>query len=135
MPELWGAPLPVWAIIIISLFAFNPNFTNLLKRMLATVGIIAKQEKEADLETERWMRQRADWAADTAFDILKTTIESYREESKDRDRILADLIAALNRNTNITAKQTDMIRILSQNSAQASDKLDNIHTRLLIGDK
>jgi len=66
MPELLGIGLPIWALAILFLLS-NKTFTDFIKRVLSPLGINLVKDKQAELEIEQWMRQRADWSSDKAF--------------------------------------------------------------------
>jgi UDP-glucose 6-dehydrogenase len=133
MPELWGAPLPVWAIVIISLF-LNPYFSNLARRILSVFGIVAKQ----NADERQYQRTRES----EIFGVLKSLIEGNQAESKERDgvlkdqgKVLANLTMALHKNTDTVARLIDQIRILGYNAAVVDESLkeikEHIETRRL----
>lgn len=125
MPELWGAPLPVWAIVIISLF-LNPYFTNLVKRILSIFGIVAKQNLQAEADERQYQRNRES----EMFAVLKSIIDNSQAESKERDKILSNLTMALHKNTDALARQIDMIRLLAYNASTVDEKLEEISNHI-----
>jgi hypothetical protein len=131
MPELWGAPLPVWAIIIIALLYNNPSFIKLLNKILSVLGIAIKEDKEAEATERQWRRNRDD----KMFDVLKSLIDGFQMESKDRDKILSNLAMALHKNTDTVARLIDQVRILGYNAAVVDESLkeikEHIETRRL----
>lgn len=130
MPELFGVDLPIWLLAILFLLS-NKDFMNFLKRILSVFGIVAKREKEAEIDERQWRRNRDD----KMFDVLKSLIDGFQAESKERDKILSTLTAALHKNTDTLARQIDMIRLLAYNASTVDEKLqeisDNIQTRWL----
>jgi len=127
MPDLNSWPL--WAALLFLLFT-NQYAIKFFNRILSVFGIAIGKGQEADLEAERWMRSRADWAADKAFDILETTIKDNQVAIQRRDEVLMNLANSIQRNTATVSQQTDMIRILAQNAAQLVDQYDEMDGKL-----
>jgi len=130
MPELWGAPLPVWAIVLLSLL-LNRDFVGLLKRVLSIFGIVAKQSSEAEADERKYQRSRES----EMFAVLKSIIDSGQQESKERDQILNKLTLALHKNTDTIARLIDQMRIYGYNAAVLAEKIEELHdTRRLRND-
>lgn len=125
MPELLGLGLPVWAIIIVLLLT-NQHFTRTLNKTLSLLGIVSAKSTESEIDERRYQRSRES----EMFGVLKSIIDNSQQESKDRDKILSELTATLQKNTDALSRQIDMIRLLAYNASTVDEKLDGIYNHI-----
>lgn len=141
MPELFGIDLPIWVLSILFLLS-NKNATDFFKKILSILGIITKQDKEAEADERQYQRIRDS----QILEVLRSLIEGNQAESRERDnvlkdqgRILSDLTVALHKNTDTVARLIDQMRIYGYNAAVVDERLtelkNHIQTKRLGGSK
>lgn len=114
---------PVWAILIVfALLSFREDIRKLV------TGWTAEQGERSDYE-----RARQTWREDNTFDMLKSTLEWLQEtserqlaENAKQRRQNQELINVVTEHSRRLAQNTDILRILSQQSAQVEDRLRHV---------
>lgn len=109
---------PIWAILALLLLT-NQYTIKFLNQILVIFGIASAKREEGELEAERWMRARADWSADKAFDILEKIINDFQTQSEARDKTMIDLIS-------IVQKNTEAVRLLAQKIIKAEESVASL---------
>lgn len=125
---------PIWAILLI-LLGTNQHVLTLFNKTITSLFGISIQKNKAEHEAASYRRNRAEWREDKFFDLLESTIQDYQEESRQRDKVILDLVKSIDRNTKSVSQQSDLMRLLSQNNAQMMDKLDNLATQVWKNEK
>lgn len=113
---------PIWAALAFLLLT-NQHTLKLLDKIFSVFGIALSGSRQVESDEREWRRSRED----KMFEVLSSLIEGYQAESKDRDKTLSGLTATLQKNTDVLARQIDMIRLLAYNSATVDEKLEEIH--------
>jgi len=93
---------------------------------LSIFGIVAKQSSKAEQDERQYQRTRES----EMFGVLKSIVDNAQQESKERDKVLNNLMIALNKNTDALSRQIDMIRLLAYNASVVDEKLGEISNRI-----
>ncbi len=129
--------MPDWTPIIVEIAVLLAAGTFLIKKMLPDFVKSKIEESEKTL-TEKlskseYERARGAFREDFTFDTLGSTLEWLKGEAEENRKETVrryDVIQALGKSISKLAqtigKNTDMIRILAQNSAQIVDRLENV---------
>lgn len=132
-----------WTPIIVQLAIFIAAGTYLAKKIVPSLTeskieesgkILAEKLSESSYERARGAF-REDFALDTlgsTLKWLKGEAEKNREETAKRYDIIQALSENIARLAQTIGKNTDMIRILAQNSAQITDRLEDVEKELHI---
>lgn len=107
---------PFWAILILVLISF---FKDELRGLIG--GWRETQEERGEYE-----RVRQSWREDTIFDLLKSTLE-WLQESFEKQYVQNEkIIDTVREHGHRLAQNTDILRILSQQSASVNDRLREV---------
>lgn len=116
---------PVWAALAFLLFT-NQHTLKFLDKIFSVFGIALSGSRQVESDEREWRRSRED----KMFEVLSSLIEGYQRESQDRDKILSGLNLSLQKNTDVLARQIDMIRLLAYNAATVDEKMEEIHLHI-----
>ncbi len=134
---------PWWAIaiIVLAINAFNLLKQPLSKLFPTTLGFLTKRSNRLlndELAASEYQRDRAAWREDKSFEMLEITLEHLREgneqdreESRAHREQLRLLTEHISKMTHAIGRNTDILRILSQNTAKVDDRLSDLETQRL----
>lgn len=133
--------MPDWTPIVIEIAVLVAVITFLIKKMLPDFVKSKIEESEKTLAEKlsesSYERARGAFREDFAFDTLGSTLkwlkgeaEENRKETIRRYDIIQELGKSISNLAQTIGKNTDMIRILAQNSAQIVDRLEDVEKGL-----
>lgn len=133
--------MPDWTPIIVEVAILIAAITLLVKKVLP--DFVSNKIKESEktlaekLSESEYDRARATFREDFAADTLGSTLEwlkgeaeENRKETAKRYDVIQVLSESVARLAQTIGKNTDMIRILAQNSAQIVDRLEDVEKEI-----
>lgn len=131
---------PWWAVatILLAINVFKQPLSNLSPQLFGFLTKRSNRLLNDELAASEYQRERAARREDKSFEMLEVTLEHLRdgneqdrEESRAHREQLRLLTEHISKMTHAIGRNTDILRILSQNTAKVDDRLSDLETQRL----